>query len=189
MRFRDARRRDALVARLCARCGTTRQKVTRIFGAAQDITERKRVEEAMTTERSLLRTLVDNLPDSVYVKDLAGRKTLANPADIRKMGVASAAEALGKTDFEVFPPDLAATFDADDQHVIQTGQPVLNREERFILPDGSQGWQLTSKAPLRDRAGQVIGLIGIGHDITERKRAEEALRENEARLRHLRARQ
>ncbi|MFZ1507433.1 MAG: PAS domain S-box protein, partial [Anaerolineae bacterium] len=160
-----------------------RQKVTRIFGAAQDITERKRVEEAMTTERSLLRTLVDNLPDSVYVKDLAGRKTLANPADIRKMGVASAAEALGKTDFEVFPPDLAAIFDADDQHVIQTGQPVLNREERFILPDGSQGWQLTSKAPLRDRAGQVIGLVGIGHDITERKRAEEALRESEARFR------
>ncbi|MFZ1402011.1 MAG: PAS domain S-box protein, partial [Anaerolineae bacterium] len=160
-----------------------RQKVTRIFGAAQDITERKRVEEAMTTERSLLRTLVDNLPDSVYVKDLAGRKTLANPADIRKMGVASAAEALGKTDFEVFPPDLAAPFDADDQHVIQTGQPVLNREERFILPDGSQGWQLTSKAPLRDRAGQVIGLVGVGHDITERKRAEEALRESEARFR------
>ncbi|MGB4803983.1 MAG: PAS domain S-box protein, partial [Anaerolineae bacterium] len=120
---------------------------------------------------------------SVYVKDLAGRKTLANPADIRKMGVASAAEALGKTDFEVFPPDLAAIFDADDQHVIQTGQPVLNREERFILPDGSQGWQLTAKVPLRDRAGQVIGLIGIGHDITERKQAEAALRESEARFR------
>lgn len=128
--------------------------------------------EIETDTQGAIGLLLDNLPDSVYVKDLAGRKTLANPADIRKMGVASAAEALGKTDFEVFPPDLAAIFDADDQHVIQTGQPVLNREERFILPDGSQGWQLTAKVPLRDRAGQVIGLIGIGHDITERKQAE-----------------
>jgi PAS domain S-box-containing protein len=109
------------------------------------------------------------------VKDAARRKTLVNPADLRNMGVASEAEVLGKTDFDLFPPDLAAAFDADDQYVIQTGQPILNREEGITRPDGSRGWQLTSKVPLRDSNGQVIGLVGIGHDITERKQAEETL--------------
>ena len=154
--------------------------VARVHGAqgdlfvtiVRDITERKQAEAALATERTLLRTLVDNLPDSVYAKDLQGRKTLANRADLHKMGVATEAEALGKTDSEIFPPDLAAIFAADDQQVIRTGQPVFNREEHVTLSDGRLGWQLTDKVPLRDHTGQVIGLIGIGHDITERKRSE-----------------
>ena len=145
-------------------------------GFITDITERIQAEAGRAAERTLLRTLVDNLPDSVYVKDAAGRKTLANPANLRHISAMSEADVLGKTDFELFPPDLAAAFDADDRHIIQTGQPIINREERFTRPDGTFGWQLTSKVPLRDHTGQIIGLVGIGHDITERKEAEEALR-------------
>ena len=159
---------------------------------ARDTTDHKRAAAALVAERTLLRTLVDHLPDAVYVKDLAGRKTLANPADVRSMRVASEAAALGKTDFEVYPADMAAAFAADDQRVVSTGQPILNREERITHGDGSQGWELTSKMPLRDPAGQVIGLVGIGHDITELKQAEfqreaalAALAEREAQYRGL----
>ena len=139
----------------------------------RDITERKRFENALTVERNLMRTLIDNLPDSIYVKDTESRKTLSNRANYSDMGAKSESEVLGKTDFDFYPPDLAASFVADDKKVIQTGQPVINREEETTRSDGSIGWQLTSKIPLRDSNGNITGLVGIGHDITERKKAEE----------------
>ena len=140
------------------------------------IEDHKRTAEALVAERALLRTLVDHLPIAVYTKDTAGRKTLSNPADVRYIGTASEAEVLGKTDFELYPRDMAEIFYADDMHVIESGQPILNREETMQLPDGARGWQLTSKIPLRDSAGQITGLVGIGYDITERKQAEAEVR-------------
>ena len=140
--------------------------------SVRDFTDRKKAEEALLSERTLLRTLVDNLPDSVYIKDPAGRKTLTNLQDQLKMGATSEAEVLGKTDFDFYPPDLATAFHADDERVFQSGQPVLNHEEPITLPGGALGWQLTSKIPLYDSAGRVTGLVGIGHDITQRKQAE-----------------
>ncbi|MBN2003283.1 MAG: PAS domain S-box protein [Anaerolineae bacterium] len=139
------------------------------------VEDQKLAEEALVAERSLLRTLVDHLPDAVYVKDVACRKTLTNPADLRNIGAASEAEVLGKTDADLFSPDLAAAFYADDQYVLQTGQPILNREEEITHPDGTRGWLMTSKVPVRDGAGQVIGLVGIGHDITDHRRAEQVI--------------
>lgn len=139
------------------------------------VEDQKRTEEALAAERTLLRTLVDHLPDAVYAKDTAGRKTLANPPDVRNTGAASEAEVLGKTDFELFPRELAERYHTDDLYVLQTGQPILNREESIPRPDGAQGWQLTSKVPLPDSAGKVVGLVGIGHDITERKQAAQEL--------------
>ncbi len=98
--------------------------------------QRLQAERALAAERTLLRTLVDNLPDAVYVKDTAGRKTLANPADVHNMGATSEAYVFGKSDFDFFPSELAAAFTADDQRVIRTGQPILNREEQITRPDG-----------------------------------------------------
>ena len=102
------------------------------MGILEDVTERKSVEQSLHRERTMLRTLVDILPDSVYVKDTAGRKTLANPADVRNTGRQTEAEVLGKTDFDLFPRETADRFVADDQVVLQSGQPVLNREESFL---------------------------------------------------------
>jgi PAS domain S-box-containing protein len=146
-----------------------------ILGTYEDITERKRIENALLYERNLLRTLIDNLPDAIYVKDTACRKTIANPADIRNMGLQSEADALGRDDYAIYPKEVADKFFADDQLVIQNGQPVLNREEYFIDPAGQKHWLSTSKVPLRDARAQIVGLIGIGRDITERRSAEEAL--------------
>jgi PAS domain S-box-containing protein len=141
-----------------------------------EIAERIRVEEALAHERALLRTVIDLLPDPIYTKDSIGRKTLANRADLRNMGFQTEAEALGKTDSDVFPTEIAAKFWADDQAVLQAGKPLLNREEIIVTGDGQQRWQLTSKVPLHNSVGQVIGLVGVGRDITARKRAEEEVR-------------
>ncbi|MBN1935782.1 MAG: response regulator, partial [Anaerolineae bacterium] len=136
------------------------------------IEDQKRTEEALAAERALLRTLVDHLPVAVYVKDLAGRKTLANAIDVRNIGAASEAEVLGKTDFDLYPRELAEGFHAHDQHVIESGQPLIDYEGPIIRDGVVLGWQSTSKVPMHDSAGQVIGLVGIGYDVTERKRAE-----------------
>jgi PAS domain S-box-containing protein len=139
----------------------------------RDITERKEAEEALAQERALLRTVIDNLPDAVYVKSAQGRRILGNPADLRNMGLADEADILGKMDSEIFDAETAAAYMADDRFVIETGQPLLGREEWLVRPDGERRWLLTSKLPVRDPDGHVIGLAGISRDITERKQAEE----------------
>ena len=160
-------------------------KVTRIAVYSRDITERIRAQEAIQQERNLLRTLIDNVPDGIYVKDTACRKTIANPADVHNMGRQSESEILGKDDFDFFPNKIAEGFFADDQSVIQTGKPVLNREEYVLDADGKKRWLLTSKVPLRNEKNQIIGLVGIGHDITHQIQAEEALRQSESLFRML----
>ncbi len=153
-----------------------------LVGFFTDVSDRLQAEEALVQQRMLLRTVIDHLPDAIYVKDLALRKLLANHADLQNMGLEDEAAALGKTDFDVFPPPIAAQFTRDDRAVLESGVPILDREERLMRPSGEERWLSTSKMPLRDVRGQIVGLIGIGHDITARKRAEDALRESQAML-------
>ncbi len=162
----------------------SRGQVTGFIGVGRDITERKRMEEVLAQERSLMRTLINNLPDSIYAKDSAGRKILANPADLKNLRCQTEAEAIGKTDFDLFPKEIAQKFHADDLKVIQ-GQPVINREEYFLDAEGKKQWLLTSKLPLRDQNERIIGLVGIGRDITKQKQATEALKQSEERLRQV----
>ena len=151
----------------------------------RDITDRKQAEEDLRYERNLLRILIDHLPDAVYVKDAECRKTVSNAADVHVLGQQSAAEVIGKTDFDFYPKKDSAEYFADDQSVIQTGRPLLNKEEYFIDKDGKGHWFSTSKLPLRDAQGRIIGLVGVGRDFTERKNAEIALRESEQKFRGL----
>jgi len=160
-------------------------RFTGIRATMQDITERKQLENALRKERAFLRTLIDHLPDSVYVKDMASRKLIANLTEVRLSGLKSEAEVLGKDDFALHPKELAERFLADDQVVLQTGQPVINREEYVIDSQGQKTWLLTTKIPLRDESEQIIGLIGLGRDITERKQLETTLRQSEEKYREL----
>lgn len=175
-----------------------RGEVLGTVGVTRDIDELKKTEEALrqsrdelatrthqlSRERLLLRTLIDNLPDCVYAKDTEGRKTLANPADLKNLGCKTEAEAIGKSDFDLFPRETAEKFWADDQKVIQ-GQPVINREEFFLDEQGRKHWLLTCKLPLREPEGNITGLVGIGRDITEQKQAEESLARERNQLRAL----
>jgi two-component system sensor histidine kinase/response regulator len=158
-------------------------RMVKIAGTDQDITERQQLENTLRQERIFLRTLIDHIPDSIYVKDTACRKIIANLAEVRFVGAQSEAEVLGKDDFELHPKELAEKFFADDQVVLQTGQPVINREEYVLGQQGQKIWILTTKIPLRDENGQIVGLIGLGRDITERKQVDEKLRESEERYR------
>jgi PAS domain S-box-containing protein len=142
---------------------------------AHDITERKKFDEALHVERQLLRTLIDNIPDSIYTKDVECRKTLANKAEIKFMGAASEDEVIGKTDFDFYPKELAEEFLKDDQLVIENGQVIINREEYVLDSNGNKRWLLSSKLPIKDKENKVVGLVGIGRDITYRKHAEEEM--------------
>jgi two-component system sensor histidine kinase/response regulator len=143
-----------------------------------DTSERRRAEEVLENERNLLRTLIDNIPDRVFVKDLEGRKTISNRADCEASGTGNLEAVLGKSDFDLYPPELAAQYWADDRLVLEDGQVILNREEPGRDGQGQLVWVMTTKVPLRDSRGHLIGLVGIGRDITARKQAEaELLRE------------
>lgn len=165
----------------------TPKSKTQLIAELQDLRarfalEQKLSEEVLAYERQFLRAILDTLPISVYIKDLQGRKTLSNRADLEIIGRPEA-EVLGKTDAELFPPDMANHFWQDDQSVFTSGQAVQNREELvFNQSQGRQFWQLTSKAPLCDASGKLIGLVGFGLDITERKTNEQVLEINNAQM-------
>jgi PAS domain S-box-containing protein len=130
-------------------------------------------------ERDMLRALIDNIPDFVYVKDLNSRFVVANSRLASVAGVAAPGELLGKTDHDFFPQELSRAFLDDEQHVIRSGQPLQNREETVIDREGNEIFILTTKVPVRDKKGRVTGVAGIGRDITSRRRMENALRQAE----------
>jgi sigma-B regulation protein RsbU (phosphoserine phosphatase) len=136
---------------------------------------RMAAERELAEERNLLRSVINNLLDSIYVKDVRGMYRLDNMAHMRSIGAAKPEDVVGKTVFDFFPYDAAVRFQADDQNVIRTGKAIVNRQEAFPVSDGHKRWLSTTKVPLRNGDGQIIGIVGIGRDITERKMAEEQL--------------
>lgn len=136
---------------------------------------RLRMERKLEEERNLLRTLIDNIPDLVFVKDRDSRFVVVNQAHYRMAGAASQEAMAGKSDFDFFPGALAEGYYKDDQRVIRTGKPLTSKDERVVGRDGRRLWVSSTKVPIRDAKGRVVGLVGISRDITESKRAREAL--------------
>ena len=124
-----------------------------------------------------LRTLIDHLPDFIYIKDLDSRFVIDNQAHTELLGYNNPEEIVGKSDFDVFPKELAERYFADEQEVMRTGVALIDREEQTVAATGERRWVSTNKVPLHDRNGDIIGLVGMSRDITARKEAEEALGE------------
>ncbi len=148
---------------------------------ANDLLKRQMADARLAEERNLLRTLIDNLPDPVFVKDTQGRIIINNVADARAFGL-TPAESVGKTDFDLFPQELAEQYQADEQAILQSGEARVDYEEPSVDQQGNPRWSLTTKVPLRDSQGNVVGLVGVNRDITERKQSDDLLRQTHAEL-------
>ncbi len=146
------------------------------YTCLMDITESKLAEQRLMSERGLLRTLIDNLPVAVFVKDKLGRKLIANKLDVLNMGLNSEEEAYGKTDLEIFSHNTFHKGYQEDMHVLQTGKPVIEDPDVFYDRNGNRLDVLVSKFPFANKDNELQGLIGICRDITEQKRVEEQLK-------------
>ena len=134
------------------------------------------------SQRFLLRALMDGVTDRIYFKDLQGRFIRVNQAVADLFGLSDPTEAIGRTDFDFFTGEHAEQAFADEQQVIETGRPVVAKDERETWPDGNETWVSTTKMPLRDERGNVVGTFGISRDITERYRARKEQERLEAQL-------
>jgi PAS domain S-box-containing protein len=140
-----------------------------------DVTARKKAEAALEQERYLLHALMDTLPHNIYFKDSASHFLRINKALATCFHLGDAAESLGKSDFDFFTEEHARQAMADEQEIMRSGQPVVDKEEKETWSNGHATWALTTKLPLYDDQRRVIGTFGISRDITERKREAQAL--------------
>jgi sigma-B regulation protein RsbU (phosphoserine phosphatase) len=152
------------------------------FGLTRDVTAAKLAEEKLTEEHNLLRTIIDHLPSRIFVKDASARYLLNNEAHLRDLGVARQDDAKGRTARDFYVGERAERATADDFKVLDGKPPVINEEKTDYGPEGHTHWWITTKVPLRDIRGKIIGLVGISHDITERKRTEQELRRRSAEM-------
>ncbi|HEX2937244.1 MAG TPA: ATP-binding protein [Bacteroidales bacterium] len=152
------------------------------FGIIKESALRQKAEEDLLKERTLLRTLIDNLPSGVFIKDSNYRKVIVNSIHANSLkghlmstGKDPETNIIGTTDFDVFPKEDAEKFYVDDSKVLEQGISIINKVEEGLGPDGEKIWLLISKVPIKDQNGEIIGMVGITTDITSRKKAEEEL--------------
>jgi len=151
--------------------------VTHYLAVKEDITTRKEMERKLADERNQLSTILNHLPALIFIKDRQGRYIFSNPEHIRFMNRPQLGDVIGKTVADLLDPTLARLAQADDARVLQFGETITDREETSLHPvTGKSTIRLTTKIPLRDVEGNITGLLGFSHDITERKRMEEEMR-------------
>jgi PAS domain S-box-containing protein len=156
-------------------------RVFRMAGSHEDITDRKKAEEELARERHLLHTLMDNLPDAIFFIDTANRIIRANKTLTQVVGREDPGQLVGKTLFDFFSEEVARRLTEENEAIVRTGQAIVGREDRVLIPDGRTVWLSRTKMPFWDRDGKIIGTFGVTRDITQRKHEEMALRQSEER--------
>lgn len=156
-------------------------RVIGTFGLTRDVTGIKQAEDKLTEDRNLLRTIIDHLPSRIYVKDTASHYVLNNQAHLQALGVQFQSEATGRLTTDFFPGDRGLQALSDDQLVF-AGNPIENQEKSDHGVEGQVHWSLTTKVPFHDAHGRIAGLVGISHDITQRKLAEQRIEQTNAEM-------
>jgi PAS domain S-box-containing protein len=128
-------------------------------------------------EQALFQSLLETTPDHIYFKDRQSRFMRINGAMARRFGLRDPSHAVGKTDFDIFTDEHARQAFTDEQRIMSTGAALIGIEEKETWPDGRITWVSSTKTPLRDASGKIIGIVGISRDVTERKQMESALAE------------
>lgn len=150
--------------------------VFEMLGATVDVTELKWAEQKVESERRMLQSVIDTLPDAVFVKDVRSRFVLSNVAHMQILGVLSQNDLAGKTDFDFFPSELARPFYDDEQALIHGEVDVVNKLETSQSKEGEDRWYWTSKVPLHDLNGNIEGIVGVNRNITSRIEEEKELK-------------
>jgi PAS domain S-box-containing protein len=154
-------------------------EVIGLMGSFTDITFRRRTEEALDRERDLLRALLESLPDRIYFKDRQSRFVRCSEEFARFCSKPTAAELIGKTDFDLFTEEHARPAFEDEKRIMHSGEPMIGKIEKETWANGRVTWVLTSKLPHRDKTGKVIGTFGISRDITNLKLTEDELKRSQ----------
>src|SRR5271169_4032231 len=149
---------------------------------ARALSREVQVEKKLALERNVLRTVTDNIPDSIFAKDTEGRYLLANKAFAKLHGMNSPDDLLGKTAFDLFPKERAIALHSEDLEVMKSGGTVLESERTALDAEGNVKSLHTTKVALIDNSESVVGIVGLHRDITRRKEAEQKLRQSEANL-------
>jgi len=162
-------------------------KVVGLVGINRDITEVQRTNAALEKERTLLLTLLENIPDEICLKDIAHRFIVVNSGIVRAIGARSIQDMMGKTDADFMSPELAAMHFEEEDAILTSGRPIVNLENIVLNPMTGEieKCKLTTKVLVKDRSGKEIGILVVNRNVTERKKAEEALRASERKYRLL----
>ncbi len=148
-----------------------------IYAVARDISYLIQAEQDLKDEKNKLRTVIDSIPDHIYIKDEASRFLIVNKAMVEWMEVENEQALIGKTDFDIFTEEHANDAFQDEINIMRTGNPVISKEEKETWPDSPDTWVSTSKLPMFNESGEITGIVGISKDITERKKAEMKLKQ------------
>ncbi len=148
---------------------------TTLVQAARNAIARYTFQKSLSDDRVLLHALMEHIPDAIYFKDTASRFLMISAAHAAKFHSGDPAAVIGKTDHDFFTKSHADQALADEQEILRSGQPLVGIEELETWPDGTETWVSTTKMPLRDAGGRIVGTFGISRDITERKRMQDAL--------------
>lgn len=148
----------------------------------QLIEDGRSAERALRQEQILFQSLVSAIPDHLYFKDRQCRFIRINDEMAKRLGLRNAAEAMGKTDSDFFTKENARKTEDGEQRIMRTGEPLIAIEEKGVWPDGRVTWTSTTKVPLRDPNGAIVGLVGLSRDITARKQSDAHIREQAALL-------
>ncbi|PXA03300.1 hypothetical protein DDZ13_12820 [Coraliomargarita sinensis] len=156
-----------------------RDKYGRIIGTmgiSRNISDLKRAQDTLTEEHRLLSTILNNIPDRIFVKDREGKYIVSNRLHLKFLGASDEEDVIGTTLYDHFPKERAEKYFNEDMEIIRSGIGLINSEESRENPDGSIIWYLTSKVPLIDETGKCVGIVGISRDISAQKHNEEQLR-------------
>lgn len=160
-------------------------RIVGTFGISSDVSGLIQAQENLERERNTLRTLLDGIPDSIYIRDFEGHYIVVNRALAELVGADDPAEVAGKTPFDFFPEEQAAAFVEEDLKVKENGGTVIRAHSRLRNARGEARSLQTTKVPVHDRDGVVWGVVGINRDVTEEERTREALKQTEHRMQEI----
>lgn len=161
------------------------EKIDKFRRQLNELKTRVHAVEPEPLDDVFINSFLENIPDSIFFKDTSSRFLLINKAHARVLGVSRPNEAYGKTDYDYFDAEIAHAAHDDEQYIIRTGKPIINKREQITMPDDTYRWVSVTKVPLRDNKGKIFGIAGISRDITDEKIEEEKVSASEQRFRRL----